>query len=182
MSRSAEGAWTHLWKSSCCGGLHSNFPLHQVPGRMMNSNMVSSWSVLLSWSKSMGPPLLTQSPTLALTSTQHCAPPRSNCGSTLFSSLGSTSIGPLPSSPSGSQPGSQSPLSSLQGRIWGPSKEQQIWGKWAHHLRFLCLPSFILLWLLQDGAQVWAHRWQPPPGDPRLLWNSPTSHTSHFET
>lgn len=76
--------------------------------------------------------------TLALTSTQHCAPPRSSCGSTLFSSLESTSVGLLPSSPSSSWPGSQSPLCSLQDFIWGPSKEQQIWGKWEHHLWFVC--------------------------------------------
>ena len=44
----------------------------------------------------------------------------------------------MPSSPSSSWPGTQSPLSSLQDFIWGPSKEQQIWGKWEHHLWFVC--------------------------------------------
>lgn len=47
-------------------------------------------------------------------------------------------MGLLPSSPSSSWPGSQSPLSSLQDFIWGPSKEQQMWGKWEHHLWFVC--------------------------------------------
>ena len=47
----------------------------------------------------------------------------------------------------------------------------------------ICLSSFILSWTLQAGSVVWTHRRQPPPpGEPSLLWNSPTSHTSHFGT
>ena len=44
----------------------------------------------------------------------------------------------MPSSHSSSWPGSQSHLSSLQDFIRGPSKEQQIWGEWEHHLWFVC--------------------------------------------
>lgn len=46
--------------------------------------------------KAHEPLLLIWSPTLAMISTQHCIPPRSDCGFILFSSLGSTSGGPLP--------------------------------------------------------------------------------------
>lgn len=111
---------------------------------------------------------------LHLSPDQLSAPPRSGCCSTFFSSPGGTSVGPFSSSPSSSQPDSQSLLSSLQGYVWGPSKEQRIRGKQKYQLRSLFAQTPLLCCgCCRQIQRCGVCRWQPPPGELRLLWASP---------
>lgn len=85
-SRSAEGSWTHffLQRFSYYCGLHSNFP--STLGFLRRWQVLERWDPGLSSCLDQSPLVL---PWLASSTVIH---PRLCCGSTFFSSLGSTSV------------------------------------------------------------------------------------------